>query len=319
MEYLKTTEKVFKEESSEEEDNKKMEDDDEEEYVCKMLELEMRRKGNLKERMVKDLKEILEVVNKERSKVADVIRALTESSEEDVGKSLSMMFLVQSCMEKLNKPPGEWLYRKIDNMKKYLAGTDMTIVPTMLNAIFKKTAAYYTPQDLVVKMGCSGGEMSGEGNGMRSEKDKYEEGGKEGDDEEEYGDGKEVISEKEMKIRKAELRIKAMASKMTNMKKSKNGFPELGLPITSVVLRGKQMYVCPLEGCSDAFQSPRMCDAHLNRHLRYEYGPCAKCCYTNPSRDAFDKHKCFAGAKTGGKKPALRGPNVKKRKCEEES
>ena len=63
-----------------------------------------------------------------------------------------MMFLVKSCMEKLNKPPGEWLYMKIDNMKKYLAGTDMRIVPMMLNAIFKKTAAYYTPQDLVVKM-----------------------------------------------------------------------------------------------------------------------------------------------------------------------
>ena len=45
-----------------------MEDDDEEEYVCKMLEVEMGKKGNLKERMVKDLKEILEVVNKERLK-----------------------------------------------------------------------------------------------------------------------------------------------------------------------------------------------------------------------------------------------------------
>ena len=86
-----------------------------------------------------------------------------------------------------------------------------------------------------------------------------------------------------MKIRKAELRIKAMASQMMNMKKSKNGFPELGLPITSIVLSGKRMYVCPLEGCSDAFQSPIMCDAHLNRHLRYEYGPCHKCEYTSLS------------------------------------
>ena len=278
---MKTKEKVF-EESSNEEENKKREDDDEEEYVCKMLEVEMEKKGNLKERMVKDLKEILEVVDKERSKVADVIRALMESSEEDVGKSLSTMFLVQLCMEKLNEPPGEWLYMKIDNMKKYLAGTDMRIVPMMLNAIFKKTAAYYTPQDLVVKMECGGGEMSGEGSGIRGEKEKYKEGGKEGDDQEEYGDGKEVISEKEMKIRKAELRIKAMASQMTNMKKLKNGFPELRLPITSVVLSGKRMYVCPLEGCSDAFQSPRTCDAHLNRHLGYEYGPCHKCGYTSP-------------------------------------
>ena len=308
---MKTKEKVF-EESSDEEENEKREDDNEEEYVCKMLEVEMGKKGNLKERMVKDLKEIVEVVNKERSKVADVIRASMESSEEDVGKSLSTIFLVQLCMEKLNEPPGEWLYMKIDNMKKYLAGTDMRIVPTMLNAIFKKTAAYYMPQDLVVKMECGGGEMSGEGSGIRGEKEKYEEGGKEGDDEEEYGDGKEVILEKEMKIRKAELRIKVMASQMTNMKKSKNGFPELGLPITSIVLSRKWMYVCPLEGCSDAFQSPRMCDAHLNRHLGYEYGPCHKCGYTSSSRDAFEKYKCFAGAKTGGKKPASRSQNVKK-------
>ena len=56
MEYLKTAEKVFKEESSGEEDNKKKEDDNEE-YVCKMPEVEMGKKGNLKERMVKDLKE----------------------------------------------------------------------------------------------------------------------------------------------------------------------------------------------------------------------------------------------------------------------
>ena len=141
-----------------------------------------------------------------------------ESSEEDVRKSLSMMFLVQLCMEKLNKPPGECLYTKIDNMKKYLAGTDMRIVLTMLNAIFKKTAAYYMPQDLFLKMECGGEEMSGEGSGIRGEKEKYKEGGKEGDDEEEYENGKEVISEKEMKIRKAELRIKVMASQMTNMK-----------------------------------------------------------------------------------------------------
>ena len=174
MEYSKTREKVF-EESSDEEENKKREDDNEEEYVCKMLEVEMGKKGNLKKRMVKDLKEILEVVNKERSKVADVIRALMESSEEYVGKSLSMMFLVQSCMEKLNEPPGEWLYMKIDNMKKYLAGTDMRKVLTMLNAIFKKTAAYYMPQDLVVKMECGGGEMSGEGSEIRGEKEKYKE------------------------------------------------------------------------------------------------------------------------------------------------
>ena len=93
-------------------------------------------------------------------------------------------------MEKLNEPPGEWLYTKIYNLKKYLAGTDMGIVSRMLNAIFKKTTAYYMPQDVIVKMECGGREMSGEVSGITSEKEKYEEGGKEGDDEEEYRDGK---------------------------------------------------------------------------------------------------------------------------------
>ena len=59
--------------------------------------------------------------------------------------------------------------------------------------------------------------------------------------------------------------------------------------------------------------SPHTCDAHLNRHLRYEYGPCGTCGYTNPSRDSYDKHKCFAGIKTGGKRPASRGEKVRKR------
>ena len=98
------------------------------------------------------------------------------------------------------------------------------------------------------------------------------------------------------------------------MKKSKNGFPELGLVIKSVKLpNNTRAYPCPLDNCQKAFVSPRTCDAHLNRHLGYEYSPCGTCGYTNPSRDLYDKHKCFAGIKTGGMRPASRGEKARKR------
>ena len=61
-----------------------------------------------------------------------------------------------------------------------------------------------------------------------------------------------------------------------------------------------------------AFVSPHTCDAHLNRHLGYEYGPCSTCGYTNASRDLYDKHKYFAGIKTGGRRPASRGEKARK-------
>ena len=100
---------------------------------------------------------------------------------------------------------------------------------------------------------------------------------------------------------------------LVNMKKSKNGFLELGLVIKSVKLPNNICaYPCPLDNCKRAFVSPRTCDAHLNRHLRYEYGPCDTCGYTNPSRDLYDKHKCFAGIKTGGRRPASRGEKARK-------
>ena len=63
----------------------------------------------------------------------------------------------------------------------------------------------------------------------------------------------------------------------------------------------------------EGFVSPCTCDVHINRHLGYEYGPCTKCGHTNPSRDSYDKHKCFAEVKTGGKRPPSRRETAKKR------
>ena len=62
--------------------------------------------------------------------------------------------------------------------------------------------------------------------------------------------------------------------------------------------------------------SPLTCDANLNRHLGYEYGLCGKCGYTNASRDSYNKHKCFAGIKSGGRRFASRGEKARKQIAE---
>ena len=244
--------------------------------MCKMLEVEGGKVETPKERMVHDLKDILKVVDKERSKVADLIRITMDPNQEDIANKFDVMYLVLSSVEKSNQLPGEWLYMKLSVMKQYLSGTEFAIVPSMLHDIFLKTASYWTLQDL--KVNFEVGEGSGEGAGAGKEMKEDE-----GDTEEEKNEGTKELNEEQMKIRKVELKMKARASEMKDIKKSKNEFPELGLPITSAVIDRKRMYVCSLEGCKESFQSPRTCNAHLTRHLDYEYGPCARCGYTNPS------------------------------------
>ena len=265
-------------------------------------------KGKVKKRMINDIKDILEEINKERSQVADIVRVVMETNDDEVKKGLGVMFLVQAGLRNAKEDPGEWLYAKINNMKQYLSGTDYDMVPTKLNGIFQKTASYWTPQDFRKELG------------SKYSREEQEECSKKmsviSKEEKDVEEEVKGLTEEEKKIRKAEMRIKAIAAQKVNMKKSKNGFPELGLPVTSTIVNSIRVWPCPLEGCKKGFQSPRTCDAHLNRHLGYEYGPCSKCGYSNASRDSYDKHKCFVGAKTGGRKPPSRGPAAKKRREE---
>ena len=76
-------------------------------------------------------------------------------------------------------------------------------------------------------------------------------------------------------------------------KRSKLGFPELGLFIKSKKMDEKTR-ICPVEGCLEAFKMSRSCDSHVNNHLGYEYGPCRKCGYTNIHLDSLEKHQCFS-------------------------
>ena len=249
----------------------------------------------LKRKVQSDLKEILQVTDKECSQVADILCVLKESKGGKEKEQMGVMFLLQSAVKGKNLEAGEWLYNKIGDMKKYVSGTDYEMVPHMLNGIFHQTAAYYTLQDMLQMFPDIPATVTVEGSLEKETLDK---------------DPTDLlIKEEENKIKKN--------INLVNMKKSKNGFPELGLLIKSVKLPDNtRAYPCPLENCQKAFVSPRTCDAHLNRHLGYEYGPCGTCGYTNASRDLYDKHKCFVGIKTGGQRPPSRGEKARKRIAE---
>lgn len=300
-EYGEAGKKVFEEDPDDDEDKETVEEDtvdtiEEEKYVKEILQGSdsVKQGDKLKSKVQSDLKEILQVTDKERSQVADILRVLKESKGGKEKEQMGVMFLVQSAVKEKNLEAGEWLYNKIGDMKKYVSGTDYEMIPHMLNGIFHQTAAYYTPQDML-QMFPDIPAVTVEGSLEKETLDK---------------DPTELlIKEEENKIKKN--------INLVDMKKSKNGFPELGLFIKSVKLPDNtRAYPCPLENCQKAFVSPRTCDAHLNRHLGYEYGPCGTCGYTNASRDSYDKHKCFAGIKTGGQRPASRGEKARKRIAE---
>ena len=119
----------------------------------------------------------------------------------------------------------------------------------MLKGIFSKTACYLTPQDIAKEMQIEGFTgKSEEAVGMSNEDDR---------------------------VTAAENLAKKQLSEIKDYSKSGNGFPEVGLHVKSMVFAdGKQLYMCPLDGCVQGFVSPRTCDVHINRHLGYEYGPC---------------------------------------------
>ena len=193
----------------------------------------------------------------------------------------------------------------MNKIKKYVIGNEFEMVPTMLNGLFGKTASYVTPQDLKREL-CAG---EGEVHTLMEEvkRKKKEEKVEEAQEEKQC-----MLMEEEEKVRKAEIKLMAYIVKNTLMKMSKNGFPELGLSVTSKVVNGIRLYPCHIEGCIKGFKSPHICDAHINRHIGYEYGRCKNCGYTNASHDSYDKHKCFAGLKMGGTKPPSRGPRAEK-------
>ena len=83
--------------------------------------------SDVKKTLLNDIKEILDVCNKERSQVADIARVVVESEENKEAENLSTMFMVQSVIREKNIAPGEWLFNKLVKYKSML-----TVLNTIL-------------------------------------------------------------------------------------------------------------------------------------------------------------------------------------------
>ena len=175
--------------------------------------------SDVKKTLLNDIKEILDVCNKERSQVADIGQVVIDSKENKEAENLSTMFLLQSVIREKNIAPGEWLFNKIGEIQKYVNSTKYDIVPAMLRGIFSKTACYLTPQDLAKEMGV----------------------------EVLTGKSEEVIcAGNEDRVTAAENFAKKRLSEMKDFSKSGNGFPQVGLHVKSTVFAdGKRLYMCP--------------------------------------------------------------------------
>ena len=131
-EYGEAGKKVFEEDTDNDEDKETVEEEgnvdtlEEEKYVKEILQGSdsVKQGDKLKRKVQSDLKEILQVTDKERSQVADILRVLKESKRGKEKEQMGVMFLVQSAVKEKNLEPGEWLYNKIGDMKKYVSGTD---------------------------------------------------------------------------------------------------------------------------------------------------------------------------------------------------
>ena len=120
-------------------------------------------------------------------------------------------------------------------MKKYVSGTDYEMVPHMLNGIFHHTAAYYTLQDMLQMFPDIPVTVAVDASLEKESLDKYP--------------TDSLIKEEENKIKEN--------INLVNMKKSRNGFPELGLVIKSVKLPDNTCaYPCPLENCQKSICEP---------------------------------------------------------------
>ena len=162
--------------------------------------------NDVKKTLLNDIKEILDVYNKERSQVADIAWVVVESEENKEAENLSTMFMVQSVIREKNIVPGEWLFSKIGEKEKYVNGTKYNIVPAMLRGIFSKTACYLTPQDLAKEMGVEAL------TGKREEV---------------------VCAGNEDRVTAAENLAKKWLSEIKDFSKSGNSFPEVGLHVKS--------------------------------------------------------------------------------------
>ena len=125
--YGKAQEEVDKEDEEEttDENLKKMGED---EFINKFLKEdeneEVKNKEEVKKEIKKKLKEVLDVIDKQRSKVGDILRVLDEGKDpEDTSLKLISICLIHSAVTKKEEVSGEWMYSKIDQIKNLAVKT----------------------------------------------------------------------------------------------------------------------------------------------------------------------------------------------------
>ena len=149
--------------------------------------------------------------------MGDILRVVDEGKDpEDTSLKLTSICLIHSAVTKKEEVSGEWMYSKIDKIKNLAAKTEFVLFLDMLKEKMYPTMSYLTTQD-IAKIVIPGSSLEKE---MKEEnKDPY----------------KKI--NKKLRERAVDLEKKGIVLK--EGKKSKLGFPELGLVVKSKMLDKK--------------------------------------------------------------------------------
>ena len=107
-EYGEAGKKVFEEDTDDDKDKETVDEEgngeEEEKYVKNMMQgTDLTTQGDkLKKKVQTDLKEILQVTDKEQSQVADILHVLKESEGGKEKEQMGVMFLIQSALRETN-------------------------------------------------------------------------------------------------------------------------------------------------------------------------------------------------------------------------
>ena len=104
---------------------------------------EVLNKEEVKKEIKKKLKEVLGVINKQRSKAGDILRVVDEVKDaEDTSLKLTSICLIHSAVTMKEEGSVEWMYLKIDQIKDLAAKTEFGLISDMLKEIMYPTMSY---------------------------------------------------------------------------------------------------------------------------------------------------------------------------------
>ena len=145
------------------------------------------------------------------------MRVLDEGKDpEDTSLKLTLICLIHSAVTNKEEVSGEWMYSEIDEIKNLVVKTEFCLILDMLKEIMYPTMSYLTTQD-IEKLGILGSSLEKE---TKEEK-------------------KDLYKEINKKLRERAVDLENKGIVLKEGKKSKLGFPELGLVVKSKMLDKK--------------------------------------------------------------------------------